>query len=128
RKIENDETCVLKVLRTDWEDQTTAIKLLQREARALLAVRHPHLVRLIHAHVTTPPYYLVLEHLEGESLFERLRRSFRLDLSSGMWVGRQIAEALAALHRSGFLHGDVKPNNIQLIRGGQAVLLDLGFA
>jgi serine/threonine protein kinase len=128
RELENDEACALKVLRPDWEDRTTAIKLLQREARALLAVKHPHLVRLLHAHVTTPPYFLVMEQLEGESLLVRLRRSFRLDLPTAFWVGRQVAEALTALHRSGFLHGDVKPANVYLVKDGQAILVDLGFA
>jgi serine/threonine protein kinase len=127
-ELESDKACALKALRPDWEDQATAIKLLQREARALLAVKHPHLVRLLHAHVTAPPYYLVMEHLEGESLLARLRRSFRLDLTVVLWIGRQIAEALTALHRSGFLHGDVKPGNVYLIKDGQAVLVDLGFA
>jgi serine/threonine protein kinase len=128
RELESDEACVLKVLRPDWEDQTTAIKLLQREARALLAVKHPHLVRLIQAHVTTTPFYLVMEHLEGETLLARLRRSFRLDIAATIWLCRQIAEALTALHRSGFLHGDVKPDNVCLIKDGKAVLVDLGFA
>jgi serine/threonine protein kinase len=69
-----------------------------------------------------------MEQLQGESLRQRLRREFSLDLATAVWVGRQIAEALAAMHRAGFLHGDVKPDNIHLIQGGQAVLLDLGFA
>ena len=51
RDLETGEACALKVVREDWEDQDTAVKLLQREARAGLAVRHPHLVRLSHATV-----------------------------------------------------------------------------
>jgi eukaryotic-like serine/threonine-protein kinase len=128
RSCATDEPCALKLLRPDWDDQPVAIKLLQREARACLTVPHPHLVRLHEAHVTRPPYYLVMELLAGESLRRRLRRDYALDLPTALWVARQTAEALAALHRKGFLHGDVKPDNIRLVTAGQAVLLDLGFA
>ena len=91
-------------------------------------MRHPHLVRLQEAHVTSPPYYLVMEMLPGESLRRRLRRDYRLEIPAALWIVRQVAEALAALHRKGFIHGDVKPDNIRLVADGQAMLLDLGFA
>jgi eukaryotic-like serine/threonine-protein kinase len=123
-----DAPCAIKVLNRDWQEDATAIKLLQREARACLAVQHPHLVKLLDAHVTRPPYYLVLELLGGESLRRRLRRDYRLDVATSLWVARQTAAALAALHRAGFAHGDVKPDNIRLAEGGRAILLDLGFA
>jgi serine/threonine protein kinase len=123
-----DEPCAVKVLRADWEEDATAVKLLQREARAGLRVRHPHLVRVVRAHVLTPPYFLVMELLGGESLRRRLRRDYRLDAHTAAWVARQTAEALAALHRAGFVHGDVKPDNVRLVADGTAVLIDLGFA
>jgi serine/threonine protein kinase len=128
REQETDTHCAVKVLRAEWSDQSTAIKLLQREARAGLTVRHPHLVRVLDAHVTRAPHFLVMELLGGESLRRRLRRDYRLDLPVTLWVARQTAEALAALHRAGFVHGDVKPDNIRLVDDGTAVLIDLGFA
>jgi serine/threonine protein kinase len=128
REQANDVPCAVKVLRPEWVEEPTAIKLLQREARAALAVRHPHLVRLLHAHVTRSPYYLVMELLAGEPLRARLRRDYRLDLATSLWITRQTAEALAALHRARFLHGDIKPENIRLVDDGTAKLLDLGFA
>src|SRR5262249_9741383 len=127
-RLEDDARCAVKLLRPDWEDQVAGIKLLQREARAGLAVQHPHLVRVLDTHVTIPPYYLVMEWLPGESPRTQLQRDYRLALSSALWIARQVAEALAALHRAGFLHGDVKPDNIQMASEGHAVLLDLGFA
>jgi eukaryotic-like serine/threonine-protein kinase len=128
REAGSDRPCAVKLLRDEWEDQSTAVKLLQREARAGLAVRHPHLVRVLDTHVTRPPYFLVMELLGGESLRRRLRRDYRLDLAGTVWIARQTAEALAALHRAGFLHGDVKPDNVRLVSDGTAVLIDLGFA
>jgi serine/threonine protein kinase len=115
-------------LRPEWQEDATAIKLLQREARAGLMVQHPHLVRYLHTHVTRAPYFLVMELLPGEALRRRLRRVYRLDLASALWMIRQTAEALAALHRAGFVHGDVKPDNIHVVEDGTAKLIDLGFA
>jgi serine/threonine protein kinase len=128
RDCATDESCVVKLIRAEWERQATAVKLLQREARAGLSVRHPHLVRLRHAHVTRPPYFLVMDLLPGESLRRRLQRHYRLEVPAAVWIARQTAEALAALHRAGFLHGDVKPENVRLVDDGTAVLIDLGFA
>lgn len=128
RDLETGTACALKVLRPDWADQATAIKLLQREARAGLAVRHPHLVRITRAHVLHAPHYLVMDLLPGESLRHRLQRAYSLGVSDAIWVIRQTAEALAGLHQSGFLHGDIKPDNLRLIDDGTAILTDLGFA
>jgi serine/threonine protein kinase len=123
-----DTLCAVKLPRPGWADQATAVKLLQREARAGLAVRHPHLVAFRHVHVTTPPYFLVMDLLGGESLRRRLRRDYRLDVATAVWIARQTGEALKALHRVGFLHGDVKPDNIRLVDDGTTQLIDLGFA
>jgi serine/threonine protein kinase len=128
RDCANDAACAVKALRPEWQGDSTAVKLLQREARAGLRVRHPHLVPLQSVHVTRPPYFLVMDLLAGESLRRRLRRDYRLDLATTLWITRQTAEALVALHRRGFVHGDVKPDNIRLVDDGTAVLMDLGFA
>ena len=128
RDLAADAPCAVKLVRPDWDDPATAAKLLQREARAGLAVRHPHLVRLRHAHVTRPPHFLVLDLLPGETLRRRLVRDYRLPAAEAVGVARQVAEAAAALHRAGFLHGDVKPDNVVLTGDGTAVLIDLGFA
>src|SRR5262245_9325458 len=82
REGESEAPCAVKLLRTELWDDTTAIKLLQREARAGLRVRHPHLVGFRHVHVTQPPYFIVMELLGGESLQRRLRRDYRLDLAT----------------------------------------------
>jgi serine/threonine protein kinase len=128
RECETDCPCAVKVLRPDWEDQPVALKLLQREARAGLSVEHPHLVRILEARVLAPPHYLVMEYLAGESLRRRMRRDYCLEQSTALWIARQNAEALAALQHKGFIHGDIKPENVRLVDVGKAILLDLGFA
>src|SRR5262249_32859117 len=128
RDCAQDSRCAVKILREEWGDQPAAIKLLQREARAGLAVSHPHLVHITYAHVMRPPHFLVMELLPGESLRCRMQRDYHISLTDTLWIGRQTVEALAALHRAGFIHGDVKPDNIRLVADGTAKLLDLGFS
>jgi serine/threonine protein kinase len=128
RATDTDKLCAVKLLRDEWADHATAIKLMRREARALFAVRDPHVVRILDAHLTRPPYAIVLELLGGESLRERLQREYALDLRTAVWIARQTADGLTALHRAGFIHGDIKPENIRLTDPGTAILVDLGFA
>jgi serine/threonine protein kinase len=123
-----DIPCALKALRPEFWDDTTAVKLMQREARAGLRIRHPHVVHVQQVHVTQPPYFIVMDLLGGESLRRRLRRDYRLDVTTALWVMRQTAGALTAVHHAGFIHGDVKPDNIRLVDDGTAILIDLGFA
>jgi serine/threonine protein kinase len=128
RRSDTDELCAVKLLRDEWAEHPTAVKLLRREARALFAVRHPYVVRILDAHLAQPPYAIALELLGGEALRERLQREYALDLRTAVWVARQTADGLSALHRAGFIHGDVKPENIRLLDPGTAILVDLGFA
>ncbi len=127
REQETSQLRALKTLRSDWEDLAVAVKLLQREAQAGMEVRHPNLVGVLVSHVVCPPYYFVMELLSGESLRCRMRREYCLDPADAIWIARQCAEAIAALHRVGLMHGDVKPDNLRLI-DGSVVLIDLGFA
>jgi serine/threonine protein kinase len=128
RELADGSACAIKLIRPEWEDQPVAIKLLQREARVGLAVHHPHLVRLLDVHVTRPPHFLVMELLAGESLRRRLEREHRLELPAALWIMRQTTAALAAIHRAGFVHGDVKPDNVHVIDSQTTKLIDLGFA
>ena len=128
REVASDIPVAVKFARPDCDDPALAAALMAREARAGMAVRHPHLVRIRAAALEPPAPHLVMDLLPGESLRDRLRRDYRLDVATALWVARQVAEALAALHRAGFAHGDVKPENIRLTDSGTAVLIDLGFA
>src|SRR5579871_88866 len=123
---ETDSLVALKLLRDDSPYGDAALTLLRREAR--IRVAHPHLVHIRTDHTHEPPYYLTMDLLRGEPLRSALRRRYRLRPATALWIVRQIAEALAALHRAGFVHGDVKPDNVRILSEGNAMLLDLGFA
>jgi len=65
--------------------------------------------------------------LEGASLAKRLAGGEAFDVPEALWIARQTAEALEALHAAGWMHGDVSPGNIQVSQAGHVTLLDLSF-
>src|SRR5262245_42343000 len=126
REATTDDAVAVKFGRPDCDDPELSALVLEREARAGQAVRHPHLVRVRTA--SRQPPLVVTDLLAGESLRDNTRRDHKMDAGEALWVARQTAEALSALHRAGFVHGDVKPENIRLTAPATAVLIDLGFA
>ncbi|MEN6367495.1 MAG: serine/threonine-protein kinase [Thermoguttaceae bacterium] len=118
----------VKMLRAGWQDDPHAIRLLQREALVGQSVFHPHLIPVLAGHTTESPRWLVMPWLDGESLGARLASGRRFSVSESLWIARQTAEALQALHAAGWMHGDVTPGNLQISPTGHATLLDLNFA
>ncbi len=73
-------------------------------------------------------YYIVMEYVEGTDLKQRLRREGPLPLLTTLEIGRQIASALEAAHRSGLMHRDIKPHNMLLNKDGKVKVADFGIA
>ncbi len=118
----------VKVLKPQFQEDPLAIGLLQREAEVAGEVRHVHLTSVLSHHTHAAPYYLVSPYLVGVSLREALHQAERLAVPHALWVARQVAEALDALHCHGWRHADVKPENILVGPNGHTTLLDLGLA
>jgi len=118
----------LKVLRPKWESDPRAREVFRREMLLGRLVRHPHLVAVLGGQVRRPPIYVITPWLEGKTLAQCLAGGWRPDVPVALWIIRQVAEALQALHRVGWMHGDIKPQNIHLGPSGHVTVLDLGFA
>jgi len=118
----------VKVLQQRWQEDRAAIDSLRREALVGRQVVHPNLISVLSAHVSDEPYYVVMPWLDGKTLRTHIQSGMRLALPVALWVIRQIAQALDALHQAGWMHADVKPDNIFLSAEGHATLFDLGFA
>ncbi len=117
---------VVKTARPD--SHATALRFLAREALACRTVSHAHVVSVLAMHLKTAPPWLVMPYLGSTNLATRLDQPSTWSLRQSVWVARQTAEGLAALHTAGWLHGDVKPENIMVGPEGHATLIDLGFA
>ena len=119
----------VKVLAATLAASGTARQRFAREARAAAAVRDEHVVA-IHAvrdDATVP--YLVMEFVDGCNLETLIRRGGPLEVKEVLRIGMQIASGLAAAHKQGLVHRDVKPANVLLENGVQRVkLTDFGLA
>jgi eukaryotic-like serine/threonine-protein kinase len=128
--------CFVKTLRPDAATDAAARRHLKREARLLLSLSHPHLVRG-YDYITRPdgqPPLLVLENLTGATLSylldggrRRPGRPAKLGAADLSYLGQQLCSALRYLHSRGYLHLDVKPSNI-IASQGVARLIDLSLA
>ena len=99
---------------------------MERGAKAISALNHPHICHLYDIGSQDGTDYLVMEFLDGETLAERLRKG-AVPLNELLKVGIEVAEALETAHRAGIVHRDLKPGNIMLTKAG-AKLMDFGLS
>jgi serine/threonine protein kinase len=125
-----DETlyalAVAKVLRPDRVEEEKARRDLGREAEALDALAHPMLVRSFDVVLDGPRPHLLIEHLDGPSLRRLIRRDGSIPLQQLLPLAANVAGALQYMAQSGWVHLDVKPDNI--IMGVPPRLVDLSIA
>ncbi|WP_437655031.1 serine/threonine-protein kinase [Sorangium sp. So ce1182] len=123
----------IKFLHPELADNSELSHRFFQEAQAVNRIRHPNIVDVIDAGVGDLGPYIVMEHLDGESLGMALARFGRLDMEAAVGVAIPVLEALDAAHRAGIIHRDLKPENIFIAfdpsRGSAVVrLLDFGIA
>jgi serine/threonine protein kinase len=108
-------------------DDPLQLDRFEREARTVAALSHPYICVLfdVGRHEGAP--YLVMEHLEGDTLADRIARG-PLALGEALRLAGQIADALSAAHARGIVHRDLKPANVRVTVNGTAKVLDFGLA
>jgi Tol biopolymer transport system component len=121
-----DRTVALKVLPSELAADPKLKARFEREARAISALAHPNICTLHDVGEQDGQTFLVMEHLVGETLAERLEKG-ALPLAQALEIATQIADALSAAHKQDIVHRDLKPGNVMLSKTG-AKLLDFGLA
>jgi serine/threonine protein kinase len=117
---------VAKVLRPDQAEDEKARRDLGLEAEALAALAHPTLVRGFDAVLDGPRPHLLIEHLDGPSLRRLIKRDGAIPLEQLLPLAAHVAGALQYMAQSGYVHLDVKPDNI--VMGLPPRLIDLSIA
>jgi serine/threonine protein kinase len=127
-----DRYVAIKVLHSDLVEDAGFLSRFRREAQALAALRHPHIVQVYDFDVQDGIYYMVMELLEGDTLKTRLHdyrsRGAKMPLGEVARIVLDVLDGLAYAHSVGVVHRDIKPANILLTREGEAVLADFGIA
>lgn len=121
-----DRDVAIKILPAHLSSDKNFRERFEREARAISSLNHPHVCVLYDVGEQEGVHYLVLEHLEGESLSQRLDRG-PLPMAQVLAYGIEIAEALERAHRQGVVHRHLKPGSIMITKDGLK-LLDFGLA
>jgi serine/threonine protein kinase len=123
---ERSTRCVLKVLRPERMEDGVAREQLVREGRLLERLAHPHIVRGYET-ITEPDPIVVMETLAGETLGHLIEEKAPLAAEDVAHLGLHLGAAVAYLHRHGFLHLDVKPDNV-VAEAARAKVIDLSLS
>ena len=121
-----DRDVAVKVLPTSLSSDLSLRQRLEREAKAVSKLSHPHICTLHDIGHQDGVDFLVMELLDGETLEHRLTKG-PLSPQQTLRIAAQIADALAKAHKTGITHRDLKPSNIMLTKSG-AKLMDFGLA
>jgi DNA-binding response OmpR family regulator len=132
RHLELDRTVAVKVLQTTAVTNPDAMARFRREGITACRVRHPNAVSVLDSGLTARGVaYLVMELLAGYPLEDEMKGGRPLPIARSLRIASAVCEALAAAHRAGIVHRDIKPGNVFLHQaGGKEVpkVLDFGIA
>jgi len=119
----------IKVLQPAKARDPVATRRFLREGRAAAAIEHPHVMPIYQVGEERGMPYIVMQRLVGRTLKQARQARGRLPLAEVLRVGRETAAGLAAAHRQGLVHRDIKPDNIFLQDpDGQVRIIDFGLA
>lgn len=125
-RLERD--IALKVMRPDLARDASFVQRFRREARSAAQLTHPHVVAVYDQGEDRGTVFLAMELVTGSTLRERLSGSGALSPRESFAVLEKVLEALAAAHRAGLVHRDVKPENVLIADDGTVKVADFGLA
>ncbi len=119
----------IKILAPAFASNGSARRRFEREARAVAAVSHEHVVPIFAVDEFRGIPYIVMQYVPGSSLNQRVEQAGPLDTCQVVRIGLQVARGLAAAHEQGIVHRDIKPANVLLENSVDRVLVtDFGLA
>lgn len=122
-----DRLVALKILARGADAGREFAERFQREARALAKLSHPNIVTVYDFGTAGDLFYLVMEYVDGLNL-RQLERAGKMTPEQALAIVPPICEALQYAHEQGFVHRDVKPENILVDTQGRVKIADFGIA
>jgi eukaryotic-like serine/threonine-protein kinase len=123
-----ERNVAVKVMHSEISRDPSAIERFRREARSAARLSHPNVVMVIDAGEGEGHPYIVFEHVKGETLKSRIKRSGALPVSEAVAFAIEIGRALDAAHQHQIVHRDVKPQNVLIDEEGAVKVSDFGIA
>jgi hypothetical protein len=123
-----DQDVAVKILAPSLAADQEYVTRFFREAGAAGQIDHPNVIRVIDVGKFEDRYYLVMEYVPGDTLDRVIETERRLSLERATKFIREITSGLAAAHRAGIIHRDIKPGNIIVSPDGKPHLTDFGLA
>ncbi|MEP7053963.1 MAG: Stk1 family PASTA domain-containing Ser/Thr kinase [Actinomycetota bacterium] len=123
-----DRIVAIKVMHQSLAEDDAFVARFHREAKAAARLSHPNVVAIYDQGSDGGRVFLVMEHIDGGTLRDRLRSEGRLSPAAALGVMEPVLEALAAAHDAGLVHRDVKPENILISSDGRIKVADFGLA
>lgn len=108
----------IKVLRTLDKNDLRAVERFRREARAAAALAHPNAVTIYDFIEESGQYFLVMEYIQGPTLKQLIAQRRHLQAYETLEIAAQVCAVLQVAHARGFIHRDIKPQNIMLAASG----------
>jgi hypothetical protein len=118
----------IKILPAAFASDPERLSRFEQEARAAAALSHPNIAVVHDVGVDGSTHYIVQELLTGTSLRDVINTQRSKSVRDWAVLAAEVADALAAAHRAGIVHRDVKPENIIVTDDGHAKVLDFGLA
>jgi len=122
-----DRTVALKVLHSGYADDEAFVSRFIREARSTARLAHPHVVSVFDQGEDDGTLYLAMEYVPGRTLRDVVRDQAPLQPAHALALLEPVLSALAAAHDAGFVHRDVKPENVLLTDDGRVKVADFGL-
>ena len=126
--LQLEREVALKVIRPELASDPEILQRFKYELILARQVSDRNVIRIFDLGEAGAIRFITMEYVDGESLHKILLRQGKLEVTEAVDIVEQVARGLAAVHREGVLHRDLKPGNIMRDKQGRVVVMDFGLA
>jgi tRNA A-37 threonylcarbamoyl transferase component Bud32 len=126
--FQHNRVVLIKLLPAEAADEPQWREQFLKESKISGRLAHPNLRRIFESGLLEQEPFLILEFVEGPTLFELIKKNKKLPVDICLFIARELARGIAAMHHGKVLHRDIKPQNVFLSLTGDVKLGDLGLA
>jgi len=126
--LELEREIALKVIRPELTSDPDILQRFKQELILARQISDRNVIRIFDLGDAGNIKFITMEYVEGESLHKILQQQGKLEVEEAVDIMEQVASGLAAVHREGVIHRDLKPGNIMRDKNGRVVVMDFGLA